>query len=62
MTIADDQLARLLAAVLELDTPRPGEDAAAMVQRVARELHEHRRTEQRHYGITTAAAMRGERA
>lgn len=55
MTVADDQLSRLLSAVLELDTPRRGEDAAAMVRRVAAELAELRAAHLRYYGVAAMA-------
>ena len=37
VTVAEDQLQHLLAAALELGTPRAGEDAAAMIRRIAAE-------------------------
>ena len=58
MTIEAYEHQRLLEAALEVDRPRAGEDVAARLRRVARELAEHRQREERHYGIVAASAMR----
>jgi hypothetical protein len=59
MTTADHQLQRILAAALELDTPRPGEDAEAMILRVASELREHRQRQTRYFGFGWLHRLRG---